>query len=62
MTVQAIIAELEALPEADRSKVFAHFQDLELSIPESFKRGMHDAAAGRHVEMEQALGDAPPPR
>ena len=30
-------------------------------IPESFKRGMADAKAGRFADMDAVLSDAPPP-
>jgi hypothetical protein len=63
MTAEAIIAEMEALPPAERSKVLAHF-DFHASdswIPESFKRSMDEAAAGKLVDMDRVLrGEAPP--
>jgi hypothetical protein len=63
MTAEAIIAELEALPPAERSKVLAHF-DFPANdswIPESFKRSMDEVSAGKLVEMDRVLrGDAPP--
>ena len=63
MTTQAIIAELEALPATERSKVLAHFAEKEDDswVPESFKKGMADIAAGRVYSMEDALSGAPPP-
>jgi hypothetical protein len=63
MTAEAIIAELEALPLAERSKVLAHFdlQPNDAWIPESFKRSMEEASAGKLVDMDRVLGgDAPP--
>jgi hypothetical protein len=63
MTTETIIAELEALSPEERFKDFAHFESQfsDSLIPESFKRGMEDAAAGRLVDMDRVLrGDAPP--
>jgi hypothetical protein len=63
MTAQAIIAEMEALAPAERSKVLAHFdsQPNDSWIPESFKRSMEEASAGKFVDMDSVLrGDAPP--
>lgn len=63
MTAEAIIAEMEALPPAERSKVLAHFE-LEADdswIPESFQRSMDEAAAGKFVDLDRVVrGDAPP--
>ena len=63
MTAEAIIAEMEALTPAERSKVLAHFdlQATDAWIPDSFKRSMDEAASGKLVDMERVLrGDAPP--
>lgn len=63
MTAEAIIAELKALPPAERSKVLAHFdsQPDDSWIPDSFKRSMEEASAGKLVDMDRVLrGDAPP--
>jgi hypothetical protein len=57
MTAEAIIAELEALPPSERSKVLAHFDSHadDSWIPESFKRSMQEASAGKLVDMERVL-------
>jgi len=62
MTAEAIIEEIKSLPPAERLRVvkFVVEQD-ESWIPDSFKQGMADAAAGRLVEMETALRETPPP-
>jgi predicted transcriptional regulator len=62
MTAEAIIEEIKALPQAGREQVVRFIVEQDDSwIPESFKRGMADAAAGRIVEMESALRETPPP-
>ena len=57
MTAEAIIAEMEALPPSERSKVLAHFdsQSDDSWIPESFKRSMEEAASGKLVDMNRVL-------
>ncbi len=63
MTAEAIIAEMEALPPAERSKVLAHFDSPpdDSWIPESFQRSMDEASAGKLVDRERLFrGDAPP--
>ena len=62
MTAEAIIEEIKALPVAERERVVKLVVEQDESwIPDSFKRGMADAAAGRVVEMESALRKTPPP-
>ena len=62
MTAEAIIEQIKALPPAERAQVTKFVVEQEDSwIPESFQRGMADAAAGRLVDMETALHDSPPP-
>ena len=62
MTAVEIIEEFKELPPAERAQV-AKFvmENDDLWIPESFKRGMADAEAGRFVDMETVLSGAPPP-
>jgi hypothetical protein len=63
MTAEAIIAEMEALPPVERSKVLAHFdfQANDSWIPETFQRSMDEACADKLVDMDRVLrGDAPP--
>jgi predicted transcriptional regulator len=63
MSADALIAELEALPEPERSRVLAHFvqKSDDSWVPESFKRGMADIEAGRVYPMEDVMNGAPPP-
>ncbi len=61
MSAAEVIAEIEALPDAERAQVLEYFTVLRLEdIPESFRRGMADALAGRFVDMETALSEPPP--
>lgn len=64
MTAEAIIAEMEALSTTERSKVLAHFncQPNDSWVPESFKRAMDEAAAGKLVDMDRVLRGDPPPK
>jgi predicted transcriptional regulator len=63
MTAQAIIEEFKVLTPEDRARVAKFVVESDDSwIPESFKRGMADAEAGRFAEMENVLNDAPPSR
>jgi hypothetical protein len=63
MSTEALIAELEALPEAERSRVLAHFaqKDDDSWVPESFRKAMEQADAGKTYPMEDALSGNPPP-
>jgi predicted transcriptional regulator len=62
MTAEAVIEEIKALPPAERKRVATFIVEHDESwIPDSFKRGMADAAAGRFVDMEKALRETPPP-
>jgi hypothetical protein len=63
MSTEVLIAELEALPEPELSKVLAHFAQKKDDswIPESFKRGMADIEAGRVHPMEDIINGALPP-
>ena len=64
MTAQTIIAEIEALPAAERAKVIAYVgRAMEADdswIPDSFKQGMAEAAAGKLADMETVLSGAKP--
>jgi hypothetical protein len=63
VSAQEIIAQIDALPEKEREMVFDHLRKLESAdLPESFRRGMADALAGRGVEMDVALRETPPAR
>ncbi len=65
MTAQRIIADIESLPPVERAKVFAYvgraMETDDSWIPDSFKQGMLDAAAGKLVDMETVLSGAKPP-
>ena len=56
MSAQDIIEQIKALPLAERAEVrrFVLQQD-DSWIPESFKEGMADIAAGRVVDLDTAL-------
>jgi predicted transcriptional regulator len=62
MTAQAVIDQFKALAPKQRAKVAKFIVESDDSwIPESFKRGMADAQAGRFADMDAVLNDAPPP-
>jgi predicted transcriptional regulator len=62
MTAQAVIRQFKALPPKQRAEVAKFVVESDDSwIPESFKRGMADAEAGRFADMDAILKDAPPP-
>ena len=65
MTAQTIIADIENLPAAERAKVFAYVGRVMKTddswIPDSFKQGMADAAAGKLADMDTVLSGAKPP-
>jgi hypothetical protein len=64
VSVQEIIEQIKALPASERAQVAKVVVENDDSwIPESFKQGMADAAAGRLTDMETVLSGAkPPPR
>lgn len=62
MTAQSVIDQFMALPPSERAQVARFVVESDDSwIPESFKRGMADAEAGRFADMETVLGGTPPP-
>ncbi len=62
MTAQAVIKQFKALKPKERAEVARFVVESDDSwIPESFKRGMADAEAGRFADMDTVLSDAPPP-
>jgi predicted transcriptional regulator len=62
MTAQAVIKQFKALPRKQRAEVARFVVESDDSwIPDSFKRGMADAEAGRFTDMDAVLSDAPPP-
>jgi predicted transcriptional regulator len=64
MSAAEIIDQFKTLSPDERAEVARFIVENDDSwIPESFKRGMADAEAGRFVEVETVLGGAqPPPR
>lgn len=62
MSAAEIIEQIKALPAAERAQVVKFVVENDDSwIPESFKAGMADAAAGRFIDMDKVLSNAPPP-
>ncbi|PYL55173.1 MAG: hypothetical protein DMF29_03750 [Verrucomicrobia bacterium] len=62
MSAQEIIEQIKSLPPSERAQVAKFVVENDDSwIPESFKEGMVDAAAGRFVDMETVLSGAKPP-
>ncbi len=62
MSAAEIIEQIKALPAAERAQVAKFIVENDDSwIPESFKAGMADAAAGRFIDMDTVLSGAPPP-
>jgi len=62
MTAQDVIEQFKELSASERAKVAKFVVESDDSwIPESFKRGMADAEAGRFTEMDDVLNGAPPP-
>jgi len=62
MSAQAVIKQFKALPPRQRAEVAKFVMESDDSwIPESFKRGMENAEAGRFADMEVVLSGAPPP-
>ena len=61
-SAQEVIERFKALPPQDRAEVAKFIVEHDDSwVPESFKEGMADIAAGRVVDMETALFETPPP-
>ena len=62
MSAAEVIEQIKELPANERAQVTKFVVENDDSwIPESFKQGMADAAAGRFVDMEMVLSGAPPP-
>jgi hypothetical protein len=63
MRAQDIIEQIKALPSDERAKVTKFVVETDDSwIPEDFKQGMADIAAGRVVDLDSALNDPHPGR
>jgi len=62
MSATEIIEQIKNLPPNERAQVTKYVVEHDDSwVPESFKRGMADAQAGRFADMETVLSGAPPP-
>jgi predicted transcriptional regulator len=58
MSAQDIIEQIKALPVDQRAQVTKFVVESDDSwIPEEFKQGMADIAAGRVVDLETALNE-----
>ena len=56
VSAQEIVEQIKALPPAERAEVTRFvLQEDDSWIPESFKEGMADIAAGRVVDLDTAL-------
>jgi len=61
MSAGEVLQEFRALSAGERKRVAEVILTEEDSwIPESFRRGMEDIAAGRVMEMADALSEIPP--
>lgn len=61
MSVVEIIEELPKLSLTERSIIWQKLEAItQAEVPDAFRLGMADIAAGRHVNMDQALSEAPP--
>lgn len=62
MSAQELIERIKELPPKERAEVAKFIVENDESwIPDSFKRGMADAEAGRLVDTEKIFGGDPPP-
>jgi predicted transcriptional regulator len=58
MSAQEIIEQIKALPSDQRAQVTKFVVETDDSwIPEEFKQGMADIAAGRVVDLDTALNE-----
>jgi hypothetical protein len=61
MSAQEIIDQIKALPSDERARVTKFVVESDDSwIPEEFKQGMADIAAGRVVDLDTALNEPYP--
>ena len=61
VSAQQVIAEFKELPPAERAQVAKFVVENDDSwIPEEFKHGMDDIAAGRTVDLDTALNEPYP--
>ncbi|MFZ4780535.1 MAG: hypothetical protein ACOYM3_34720 [Terrimicrobiaceae bacterium] len=60
MSTLQVLEEFRALPGEERRQVAeAILREEDSWIPESFRLGMEDIAAGRVMDLEKVLADAP---
>ncbi|MEY3773395.1 MAG: hypothetical protein RLZZ129_175 [Verrucomicrobiota bacterium] len=60
MKATALLEQIEALPTEEKAKLIEHLHAQAPSwIPESFREGMADIAAGRTVSLDDALNQPP---
>ena len=66
MSAQEVIEQIKSLPQEERAVVFAYVHQAVATddtwIPDSFKEGMADFAAGRVVELDTAVNEPYPDR
>jgi predicted transcriptional regulator len=56
MSAGELVEQIEALPERERAEVIERLHaHAPAWIPESFREGMADIAAGRSVDLDEAL-------
>ena len=56
MSATELVEQIEALPELERAKVIEQLHaHAPKWIPESFREGMADIAAGRVIDLDDAL-------
>ena len=56
MSATELVEQIEALPEQERAEVLEQLHArAPMWIPESFREGMADIAAGRVVDLDEAL-------
>jgi hypothetical protein len=61
MTVEQILKEIEALPEAERQRLVERMREAtSINIPEDFVDALEDFGKGRFVSMNTALNETPP--
>ena len=61
MSAQDIIEQIKKLPQAERAQVTKFVVETDDSwIPDEFKEGVADIAAGRVVDLDTALNDPYP--
>jgi predicted transcriptional regulator len=56
MSATELVQQIEALPEQQRAEVIERLhKSAPKWVPESFREGMADIAAGRTVDLDEAL-------